>query len=82
MSLSPDRVVVTLLCRVFLRCPKPRDEGQCDYFQWEDELSGTQGASGGPKPSQSPPLKGSPAKGGCFKCGEASLSSIHYAILV
>lgn len=59
-------------CRKFFRCPKPRDEGQCHFFQWEDEPP--RGGTGGTPLGGIPPMQRSPGgrapTGACFKCGQ------------
>lgn len=61
---------------MFFRCPKPQGEGQCPFFQWEDEPPraspggaklGNGSSAGGPSPGSNP--SGNPNTT-CFKCGK------------
>jgi hypothetical protein len=67
---------------MFYKCPKPRDDGQCKYFQWEDEPPRADGMGGSHFPSQtSPGIKGPPAggaSGACFKCGQVCMPWSHF----
>lgn len=61
---------------MFFRCPKQRDDGQCPFFQWEDEL---QPGTAGVILAQwtSPAGRAAPGAGSggnaCFKCGQVHI---------
>ena len=68
--------------RIFWRCPKPASDGQCSFFQWDDEPpraspsasignSGGAAAYGNGAGGASPGAKTGGGSSTCFACGQA-----------
>lgn len=63
---------------MFFKCPKDRDGGQCNFFEWEDQPGSGMQKAISPQQLRGPPLGGAyqpraeegAPQGSCFKCGQ------------
>ncbi len=66
---------------MFFRCPKDRDGGQCNFFEWEDQPGSGAQKSFSPQQQRGPPAgagytatpEGQGSRGTCFKCGQVAI---------